>query len=518
MSGEESNDEFEERPDDFEERPDGDYDDSTADGDYEREEDEQEPESDYDIGGYHPVVPGDTFDARYYTLRKLGWGHFATVWLAFDTRERVFAAIKIPKSRQDFIEASRDELDILQVIRSGDRRHVGAQNVVQILNEFEFFGVSKSLHLCMVFEVLGDNLLTLLRRFNTLNLNLVRVVTKQLLQGLAYLHDVCEIIHTDIKPENVVICLTEGQLNNLAVEAYSSRTWKRRPKSMISTAPEDYRMKYMLGIPSKTRKRIRRNRRKHRDKVEQFLNSLDIDNSAPKEQNGNSTANGTTTNGTNSNGAGDRTDFSDDAYNHISCFYEELQAGNLGALRHCTVKIVDFGNACYINHHYTEEIQTREYRSPEAILGSPYDTSADVWSAACLIFELVSGDYLFYPEANDYENYDIDDDHIAKMIEILGPLPPRLFREGRRYYDIFDQKGRLLKIKSLSPTSIVELLMDIAGLPGIEAREMSEFLTPMLQYDIRDRATATECLKSNWLTLCDMRGTKPKRRANSGNI
>ena len=50
---------------------------------------------------------------RYYTLRKLGWGHFATVWLAFDTKDRNFAAIKIPKSRQDFIEASRDELDVI---------------------------------------------------------------------------------------------------------------------------------------------------------------------------------------------------------------------------------------------------------------------------------------------------------------------------------------------------------------------------------------------------------------------
>lgn len=90
---------------------------------------------------------------------------------------------------------------------------------------------------------MGDNLLTLLRRFNTLHLNLVRVITKQLLQGLAYLHDGCEIIHTDVKPENVVICLTEGQLNNLAVEAYNSRTWKRIPKSLVSTASEDYRMK-----------------------------------------------------------------------------------------------------------------------------------------------------------------------------------------------------------------------------------------------------------------------------------
>jgi serine/threonine-protein kinase SRPK3 len=473
------------------------------------QESEQEPESDYDIGGYLPVMPGDVFDSRYYTLRKLGWGHFATVWLAFDTREKVFTAIKIPKSREDFIEASRDELEILEVIRNGEPRHYGAQNVVQLLNDFEFFGVSKSLHLCMVFEVLGDNLLTLLRRFNTLNLNLVRVVAKQLLQGLTYIHDICEIIHTDIKPENVVICLTEGQLNNLAVEAFSSRLLKKKPKSMISTAPEEYREKYVLGIPSKARKRIRRNRKKHRSKVEQFLDSLDTDNSAPKEQDEKNVAN---------DAAGDRADFSDEAYNHKSHFYEELQAGNLGALRHCTVKIVDFGNACYIDHHYTEEIQTREYRSPEAILGCPYDTSADIWSAACLIFELVCGDYLFYPEANEYEKYDTDDDHIAKMIEILGAIPSKLFRDGRRYYDIFDQKGRLLKIKSLSPVTLVELLMDIGGLPEIEAREMSEFLTSMLQYDIRDRATAEECLKSNWLTLCEMRGTKPKRRAHSESI
>uniref|UniRef100_A0A914YLH5 non-specific serine/threonine protein kinase n=1 Tax=Panagrolaimus superbus TaxID=310955 RepID=A0A914YLH5_9BILA len=465
-------------------------------------ESEQEPENDYENGGYHPVSFGDVFHSRYFTMRKLGWGHFATVWLAFDTRERIFTAIKIPKSRQDFIEASRDELDILQVIRDGDPRHVGAQNVVQILNEFEFFGVSKSLHLCMVFEVLGDNLLTLLRRFNTLNLNLVRVVSKQLLQGLAYLHDECEIIHTDIKPENVVICLTEGQLRNLALEAYSSRLWDKKPKSMISTSPEEYRSKYILGLPSKKRKHIRRIRKKHRNKVEQFLSKLDIADSPPKKQ----IENGT-------NNANDRSDFSYEAYNHISSFYEELQAGNLGALKNCTIKIVDFGNACYIDHHYSDDIQTREYRSPEVIIGCEYDTSADLWSAACLIFELVSGDYLFYPEASDSDNYNSDDDHIAKIIETLGPLPVRLFRDGRRFNDIFDKRGKLLKIKVLSPVSIGELLIDIASLPGIEARDLSEFLMPMLQYDINERATASECLKSKWLKLCEIRGTtKPKRR------
>lgn len=55
---------------------------------------EEEDEEDYVKGGYHPVRLGDEFavdaDARgpaksYRVLRKLGWGHFSTVWLGKDT-------------------------------------------------------------------------------------------------------------------------------------------------------------------------------------------------------------------------------------------------------------------------------------------------------------------------------------------------------------------------------------------------------------------------------------------------
>lgn len=124
----------------------------------------------------------------------------------------------------------------------------------------------------------------------------------------------------------------------------------------------------------------------------------------------------------------------------------------------------------------------------------------------------MSGEYLFYPEASVADDYDIDDDHIAKMIEILGPMPQNLFREGRRYKEIFDANGRLQRIRYLQPTTIVELLMDVAQLPGIEARLLSEFLTPMFAYDINKRAPARECLKSSWLELSEMRGTRPRRR------
>lgn len=48
-------------------------------------DEEQEDPGQYYRGGYHPIVIGDVFDNRYRVIRKLGWGHFSTVWLCRDT-------------------------------------------------------------------------------------------------------------------------------------------------------------------------------------------------------------------------------------------------------------------------------------------------------------------------------------------------------------------------------------------------------------------------------------------------
>jgi serine/threonine-protein kinase SRPK3 len=46
---------------------------------------EEEDLEDYRKGGYHSVAIGDKFsNGRYVIIRKLGWGHFSTVWLARD--------------------------------------------------------------------------------------------------------------------------------------------------------------------------------------------------------------------------------------------------------------------------------------------------------------------------------------------------------------------------------------------------------------------------------------------------
>ena len=65
----------------------------------------------------------------------------------------------------------------------------------------------------MAFEVLGKNLLSLIKKYyyEGIPMNTVREICRQCLMGLDYIHRVCNIIHTDLKPENVVFGLSERE-------------------------------------------------------------------------------------------------------------------------------------------------------------------------------------------------------------------------------------------------------------------------------------------------------------------
>lgn len=47
----------------------------------------------------------------------------------------------------------------------------------------------------------------------------------------------------------------------------------------------------------------------------------------------------------------------------------------------------------------------------KVITGSKYNTTADVWSLACMLFEMLTGDFLFEPRKGP--TFSKNDDHLA---------------------------------------------------------------------------------------------------------
>ena len=147
-----------------------------------------------------------------------------------------------------------------------------------------------------------------------------------------------------------------------------------------------------------------------------------------------------------------------------------------------SVKIVDLGNSCFIHKHFTEDIQTRQYRSPEVIIGAGYNTSADIWSFACIIFELLTGDMLFDPHAG--ANWDRDEDHLAMMIELIGYFPRKLIVAGKNSSQFFNKRGELKHISQLKIWKLRDVLIDKYKLSVEDSEEIADFLGGALEVGV----------------------------------
>jgi len=147
--------------------------------------DEEEDEEDYRRGGYHPVQIGHVYNSRFLVLSKLGWGHFSTVWLALDQTTQQQVALKIVKSAKQYTEVARDEISILKKVTDNDKDD--SHCIVHLIDSFEHQGPN-GIHIGMVFEILGCNLLSIVRLYKSkgLPLALVKIITKQILIALEF--------------------------------------------------------------------------------------------------------------------------------------------------------------------------------------------------------------------------------------------------------------------------------------------------------------------------------------------
>ena len=203
---------------------------------------DEEDSEDYCKGGYHPVQIGEKFkDGKYTVVRKLGWGHFSTVWLSRDNTTGRHVALKVVRSAAHYTETAIDEIKLLNKIVQANPDHPGRKHVISLLDSFEHKGPNGT-HVCMVFEVLGETLLGLIKKWNHrgIPMSLVKQITKQVLLGLDYLHRECGIVHTDLKPENVLIEIGDvEQIVKKVVKTESpdkenNRNGRRRRRTLIT--------------------------------------------------------------------------------------------------------------------------------------------------------------------------------------------------------------------------------------------------------------------------------------------
>ncbi|KZT57513.1 kinase-like protein [Calocera cornea HHB12733] len=563
---------------------------------------EEEDWQDYVRGGYHPVHIGDTFsDGRYVVVRKLGWGHFSTVWLAKDQKLNRHVALKVVKSAPRYTETALDEIKLCQRLISAEPAHPGRHHVISFLDHFRHKGPNGT-HVCMVFEVLGENLLGLIKRHQSKGVphHLVKQISKQILLGLDYMHRKCGVIHTDLKPENVLVCIDNvedvirAELENTPTavptklvgvppsrgrggnqtprpegifitgsqplpspssSSYSSMTQLDKfsfGMSRISgetapgsapTKPAPGGRKPASGTPSgpgtpaepaddagvaaatfEKQKTV-----PHRPPPGPSLLSQQAQAAAAAQPVASTStasrahvatagsASGSTPSSSRPATAEPGSVMSIDSprptgglavqspptpYDIGSGPASYRSGASIGAPERITVKIADLGNACWVDHHFTDDIQTRQYRCPEVILGARWGTSADIWSAACLIFEMITGgDYLFDPATGN--KYSKDDDHVAQIIELLGDFPRSVAFSGKYSSELFKRNGELRNIHKLRFWPLSSVLHDKYMLAKEEADRIADFLGPMLRLHPDKRASAEEMLQHEWLAGID---------------
>ncbi|CEG37604.1 cmgc srpk protein kinase [Plasmopara halstedii] len=704
-------------------------------GEYEEDkyssESEDEGESSYKPGGYHSVMVGEIYNARFEVVEKLGWGHFSTVWKCLDRQTNAFVAMKVQRSARRYTEAANDEIELLDcTVQAAKEAYDSIEEqraikVVRMIDSFKHQGPN-GVHVCMVFEMMGDNLLTLIKYYNYrgVPMQLVQRLTRDVLEGLAFLHDKCQIIHTDLKPENVLLshhipqlpkiqksqwgaframhlarrpeemmvlnsrddknvsCVDEAKMSKEEKKRLKNRLKKKRQRMkkqggavdrersvdnivspgrldctthptlttsncpvvalsnnvsrlsvstdtdtnairnifkdnfvaktdvMVETSrkwyhiveqhggeedkdwvhlPPEFAARVMILLPPG---RVAGSKRKEREFtlkvatdmsmvnekqydghevvetsfVLRYLNQVDDDvTSSIVEELRDLCQDGTRARANMSTVAksqlwrlefdarythaildylerriddlyfikvatssglalpgfylpktlsshdsqsaakaatakvrkdGDDIDAVIQGVNVLSLVglnisqikplrlrlspwanhFDKLAKSELFDLNKLDAKICDLGNACWISKHFTNDIQTRHYRCPEVILEKGYDTSADIWSMACFVFELLTGDLLFDPKTG--RNFNRDEDHLAQMIELLGRMPKSLSGSRRGLRDFFNRKGDLKRIRNLKFWSLQQLMTKAAGRKGriVERNDEREVL------------------------------------------
>ncbi|EEB14142.1 serine/threonine-protein kinase minibrain, putative [Pediculus humanus corporis] len=191
------------------------------------------------------------------------------------------------------------------------------------------------------------------------------------------------------------------------------------------------------------------------------------------------------------------------------------------------IKIVDFGSSCQLGQRIYQYIQSRFYRSPEVLLGIPYDLAIDMWSLGCILVEMHTGEPLF-SGTNEV-------DQMNKIIEVLGMPPKHILdqaHKARKYFDKLPSDGSYVlkrpkdgkKYRSPGTRRLHDILGVDSGGPGgrrlgepghtvADYLKFKDLILRMLDFDPKTRVTPYYALQQNFFKRTSDEGTNTANKS-----
>ena len=162
---------------------------------------------------------------------------------------------------------------------------------------------------------------------------------------------------------------------------------------------------------------------------------------------------------------------------------------------------IDSGDICTYGN-------TLSYRSPEILVKAKNAVRppADVWSCACVCFELIAKTILFDPDdsnlysqqttESNQSSYAKNKEQLCLFQELLGRFPRRFARAYREY---FNAKGNILEVGEITTVDLRAVMVKECDVEPTLAFALYDFLMPMLRYTTRVRAKAKDALSHAFL-------------------
>jgi len=337
-------------------------------------------------------------------LYKIGYGSFSSVWLTYNIDDDKFYAMKI-QTPEDY-EEGLEELKIYDIISKICKQNKNIKTLMTLKFSF-ILEKGKDKYVCMVMDLMAGSLYDIIKTekyHKGLPTQTVERIEKQLNEALKLLHNF-DIIHSDIKPENILVC---GM--NKKYQKIMDKFNKLKLKEKIDESMNEIKKQYNLN-KQEDKNKYRKDKYKILLAINKLIHKI--------------------------------IDFEIILSDRESELFTEDQVNNI------QIKLADFGSIQYEqdlkNEDYYPEVTTRYYRDPRVVLGIKYDKTIDNHAVDCTLYELKTGIIKYNPDllkdADQENDYLLDYYHM--LLFFKDGIIKQSWLKACTKHDLLDQLNKI---------------------------------------------------------------------------